>query len=211
MQYILTEKRTNNLHNYELLAKLAFDVSGVSFRSQMQLMQCQLPRHSLPLDAAVLANIICIPLSALSMCPVPTEHTLDPDLATSAVREWLSTNQTMPFVMFIAALCTQDCKSCFFLMFLFIHCVAARIYKNLRCDLSRCYVDRTGGRIASYRRLTPSTSIATSKQIMSYHPMSTHARTQMVHRSNTHNMLHHVKCANMLDIGQFIATATHIP
>ena len=33
--------------------------------------------------------------------------------------------------------------------------MAARIYKNLSGDLSRRYVDRTGGRIASYRRLTP--------------------------------------------------------
>ena len=47
-------------------------------------------------------------------------------------------------------------KSCFFLCF-FSSAMwyIARIYKNLSADLSRCYVDRTDGRIASYRRLTP--------------------------------------------------------
>ena len=40
-------------------------------------------------------------------------------------------------------------------MFLSIRYVVARIYKKRSANLSRCYVDRTGGRIASYRRLTP--------------------------------------------------------
>ena len=49
--------------------------------------------------------------------------------------------------------CTHDCKIWLLFMFLFIRYVAARIYKNLSGDLSRCYVDRTGGRIASYSAL----------------------------------------------------------
>ena len=51
--------------------------------------------------------------------------------------------------------CTHDCKIWLLSMFLFIRYVAAWIYKNLSGDLSRRYVERTGGRIASYRRLTP--------------------------------------------------------
>ena len=53
-------------------------------------------------------------------------------------------------------------------MFLFIPGVAARVYNNLNVDLSRCYVDRTGGRIASYRRLTPpyrSTAVSKSSTL----------------------------------------------
>ena len=50
-------------------------------------------------------------------------------------------------------LCPHDCKIWLLFMFLFIRYVAARIYKNLSGDLSRCYVDRTGGRIASYSAL----------------------------------------------------------